>query len=58
MTISELICRLQAIKCEHGDLRVAVDRIEGGLDDAREIIIGKDEEAFGDEKVVFISRGC
>lgn len=23
MTISELICRLQAIKCEHGDLPVA-----------------------------------
>lgn len=22
MTISELICRLQAIKCEHGDLPV------------------------------------
>lgn len=22
MTISELICRLQAIKCEHGDLEV------------------------------------
>lgn len=24
MTISELICRLQAVKCEHGDLIVAV----------------------------------
>lgn len=24
MTISELICRLQAIKCEHGDLIIAV----------------------------------
>lgn len=24
MTISELICRLQAIKCEHGDLIVHV----------------------------------
>ena len=23
MTISELICRLQAIKCEHGDLPVS-----------------------------------
>lgn len=22
MTISELICRLQAVKCEHGDLEV------------------------------------
>lgn len=25
MTISELICRLQAIKCEHGDLPILLD---------------------------------
>lgn len=24
MTISEMICRLQAAKCEHGDLEVAI----------------------------------
>lgn len=29
MTISELICRLQAIKCEHGDLEVLFYDTEG-----------------------------
>lgn len=30
MTISELICRLQAIKCEHGDLPVVHESEDGG----------------------------
>ena len=29
MTISELICRLQAIKCEHGDLPVVHESEDG-----------------------------
>lgn len=35
MTISELICRLQAIKCEHGDLKVNFD--DGGWSPARNV---------------------
>lgn len=30
MTISELICRLQAIKCKHGDLKVRI--VGNGVD--------------------------
>ena len=29
MTISELICRLQAIKCEHGDLEILLNDTAG-----------------------------
>lgn len=37
MTISELICRLQAIKCEHGDLIVAVPYNKGNMTDASKV---------------------
>lgn len=38
MTISELICRLQAIKCEHGDLLVAVPyNSNGAMKDAEKV---------------------
>lgn len=38
MTISELICRLQAIKCEHGDLLVAVPyNSNGAMTDAEKV---------------------
>lgn len=37
MTISELICRLQAIKCEHGDLFIAVRDDLGDMIDANDV---------------------
>lgn len=38
MTISEVICRLQQIKCEHGDLIVAVPyNNNGAMKDAEQV---------------------
>lgn len=37
MTISELICRLQAIKCEHGDLYIAIRDDLGDMMDAKDV---------------------
>ena len=54
MTISELICRLQAIKREHGDLRVLVGDINGDLDFARETKVSQGEFKPLDEKLVSI----
>ena len=47
MTISELICRLQAIKCEHGDLRVSVPDEFGGLADAEHVTVHKTKTDIG-----------
>lgn len=57
MTISEIICRLQAVKCEHGDLRVLVADINGDLDLAQKVEISQGDFmpfSCGDEKFVSI----
>lgn len=48
MTISELICRLQAIKCEHGDLEVAVVDEFGDFVDAKSVFTAKSKTVLGD----------
>lgn len=47
MTISELICRLQVVKCEHGDLDVYVPDEFRGLAYAEHVTIHKAKTAIG-----------
>ena len=55
MTISELICRLHAVKCEHGDLKVAVLDGHDEVDLAGNVVIEEPGElAFIHEKCVGI----
>lgn len=60
MTISELICRLQSIKCEHGDLpvyyfvRFAQRKID--LAEAKKIVDAKEESRCGEAFVALTSK--
>lgn len=41
MTITELITALEAIKAEHGDLRVLYDNAEQGYDEGNHVYVGE-----------------
>ena len=47
MTISELICRLQAVKCEHGDLKVVVLDGQDEVDLAGNVVIEEPGKCVG-----------
>lgn len=48
MTISELICQLQQLKCEHGDLCVTVVDEFGDFVDAKSVVFTKSKTVLGD----------
>lgn len=56
MTISELICILQAIKCEHGDLLVAVPKFSKLTDASKVECVSVIHASGGIHKSVFISE--
>lgn len=59
MTISELICRLQAIKCEHGDLIVHIGMYNRDVKDVGTDVFYPDDKNKDEKRCVireFVNR--